>query len=953
MEQLKKIIETITGCGVAQDEEIYVLRVYCTIKAILSKNDTSMPEWMIIPGIELDSAAKSNAAKILAVFSIVDLLEHMPNVVRNIQLFKSALSAGGIEESDYQGIMAIILTLSDKCKSGLLSANDSNEVFKKYIGITVSMGMDHIDRKALDDVMKAMLCYRYDGLATYRGLASTDGHGLNNVKRDNLLDAIIMMCNELSVQTERRIQFCLDVYAGYPLSVLLEDHIEGDFIKFNEDKITETFRKIYPIIQRSDPLECMKRLYVAKKTTYYSFSDLDGAVKAMKTTEQFQRINYPLENGICLRKIFKDIELDTDGVMLFIDASPFFIEEWSRKEPKRETHFINASADESDMYELHYSNASYCAAVNPNIMFHSMKEANDLALEWNNVHIVIFENSLLPMQTVQIVCDYNQKEVASIHVLGSDESIIKIVRQINTAAEITTIPSKLYLNSEPSYKSFLRIVPSRQCEKVKVERLGILNHETEPFIQQLYIETTTSIEYSKFSETGTSIRKLSRTEKEKGKQRKRAEVYSLTPEIEFEASLSNPSQDGVVWGKAYYRDLESGKVVRDSKISKKIKGGQEKEFIERYPNSSVKKRNGNVIHIRDIISDDVRKTFEGKPISIATLCYITKNIEDYFSVRHWKTLEDILKSDIGKMVPEYSSAEDYRNKIEVVFKDRDEEYKEDVLDIVIRLAALSYEKAFTSEDSFNALMQQAKTYEAGRANISRMLTHYSLEENAFRVAFKKAKAIAISEEGTAIMIRLLTGLEPESLCALNLGDIRITDNHTVQLVVNKQCSYDGEDIKPLKRENQKRVIPCPRGLSERIGKTVKILMDSGSDKRTPLLSNNGKRLSPKRINTVGVRILEQAGLKKEEIYVYDAKEKIHSIDLSSFSVDIFRSNFSFWGRQYAAMFEDEIRYVLGISRETPAGKNYIDFSSDIAQRRLTEEMQRIEDFLKRRKKHDT
>ena len=90
--------------------------------------------------------------------------------------------------------------------------------------------------------------------------------------------------------------------------------------------------------------------------------------------------------------------------------------------------------------------------------------------------------------------------------------------------------------------------------------------------------------------------------------------------------------------------------------------------------------------------------------------------------------------------------------------------------------------------------------------------------------------------------------------------------------------------------------------------------------------------------------MQRIGIEDNCITTSDEKGVIET-NLSDYHGDIFRSNFKYRANYTCGFTEAEACYVLGLRQSSPFGKNYCDFTNDLAQFVIYQKLCRWEAML--------
>ena len=210
-------------------------------------------------------------------------------------------------------------------------------------------------------------------------------------------------------------------------------------------------------------------------------------------------------------------------------------------------------------------------------------------------------------------------------------------------------------------------------------------------------------------------------------------------------------------------------------------------------------------------------------------------------------------------------------------------------------------------------------------------------------------------EHLAVVIRFFTGIEANIVSALTWRDIyHIPVVGIDQFRIYRQFDNITAKIHPFDSPSSYRRIP--------IAPTLKAALDA---RRNYLIKNlhiekihdlqivapdpyvidvTKPQIVPRTINKWSQKAVQRIGIEDNCITTSDEKGVIET-NLSDYHGDIFRSNFKYRANYTCGFTEAEACYVLGLRQSSPFGKNYCDFTNDLAQFVIYQKLCRWEAML--------
>lgn len=874
----------------------------------------------------------------LDLFELIKMLEFF-----NSDIIISELKRLNYQSTDY-GHVGILMKHTNYVK---LTKSGFRDSFKAYSSEMSICGLKPISYLDFERFSRKRTILKIDSFESDLMLGNAL-RAVNDSKKLTILNkeqGFLSVMNQLGIRYEKRMEFAADCFDGGSIKGLIDDYHESRFNKLDLDDRQKILSRTKGYVLAHTPLEIAKELFLSKITTYKT-NEL-GEVEVRNTPNTKRENNISIENSLYLQFINTAMKRIAAEKVVIINASPFFVEKWI-KSTNIETLFILDNPDLCYLLELHYEEERYAGVKRDDIRFATYDEIAEQEIIWkDSLACVNVEGE----KEETIIMNLLGNKVKMCSVFGADTNCKNIIKNARAYdVNLFLLPNRLYGTTLPKYKSMALLNYSNQNKDVlKCKNVDLIS-ENEG-IQYLKLRDEYALIKHSHLISDDSLRSIIRRPPDTERLRNSARTINYSPEISICYSAAAKDNNGYIRGKAYVRKAFSNEKIKSSEVSYRVKPENLNDWLlNKYPVKVIKQRNGEEVSIRKIITKEVIDLYAMKPISLRTLMFITDNLSDYYSEKRLSELKSIIDGEIGNQIFAYATVAEL-NKI--LINQCDDIKRDELLESIIILSSIGEEQGYISEESLKRQIKELNIYKFGKNNISRLLSRRSLDAKTNRMIWRILNEGIKNEDSYALgmMLRLLTGLEPEAVCALTYRDI-VNQEGKVTLIINKLVSCDGNEIIQVRRAQQARHIPLPNVLSQ----IVENGMNSSKEKypcewkTLPLLRQRNdctKRISPFELNAYSKNILKNVGIKDAYIPVVNTKKQTKYINLSELSIDVFRGNISLWGRRVGGMFKDEINFILGLERETTAGKHYIDFNANNSQIRLRDELQIVENFFRK------
>ena len=211
-------------------------------------------------------------------------------------------------------------------------------------------------------------------------------------------------------------------------------------------------------------------------------------------------------------------------------------------------------------------------------------------------------------------------------------------------------------------------------------------------------------------------------------------------------------------------------------------------------------------------------------------------------------------------------------------------------------------------------------------------------------------------EYLGVMIRLLTGLESNTVCALKWKDIvKVQEYAFNKIVVTRQVTNDGKEVKGFDSLEDYLCFPCSlllqKFLNAQSTKAKRVVPDWANFVDLPIvttaeiLQSNKNKYSafpPSSLDRLCKEVISLLGIPDHIIEIPDQEKGTKETNLSHYGGDFFRENFRYWALNKAKFTIDEVLYLIGNKPETTCGIFYCDYLNDASQLVMYTKMLRLD-----------
>lgn len=469
-----------------------------------------------------------------------------------------------------------------------------------------------------------------------------------------------------------------------------------------------------------------------------------------------------------------------------------------------------------------------------------------------------------------------------------------------------------------------------------------------------------------------------------GRTKSAAFSYQFTPDITIWCSRSYPEKNSgrprleayvcepPSYDKASRGYMNRGRLYPETKKRVcKITDDEVDNWLEHiYPFETVQPRRSSgqmqdsgsaikpVLNIREFIIEKYSEILSSRKSEIAlkTFWYLFPNLSDDISPSDYECLSSMMYTDIGMIALEDVSIEECEKLLTAEYPECSREALWRKFKLLEYLISSAVSKGWCNENPLHTAIQERHTQDKLFSQVRSALIkkHFTKAEARAAFQFIKEKFNSGNFEYMGVMIRLLTGLESNIVCALRYSDIKkISDFNIYQLSITRQLTNDGSQFKGFADLSDYRLVPLIDILhqfTEQYVQYVKIHFPNTKLASLPLVgtissiadsNTRYKFYEPRKLDRLCGEVLESLGIDERIITVPTANGGTKETNLNYYGGDFFRENFRFHALNSAKLSTDELAYLLGNKPETTLGKHYWDFANNASQYLIYVKLQRL------------
>lgn len=368
--------------------------------------------------------------------------------------------------------------------------------------------------------------------------------------------------------------------------------------------------------------------------------------------------------------------------------------------------------------------------------------------------------------------------------------------------------------------------------------------------------------------------------------------------------------------------------------------------VREYPYSSFSR--GGRMPIRDIIGQAYRKVYQGKPITLKTLVYLYPGIEMGMAPIAKRRLYELADSDLGDTLVTHITGDYARAVLDMLYPDETEpawiqarRALADALDVAVNKGHCQRNEI---RDEIKRDAVDHTALQIVRNNLRKQ--NFGIDE--LRKIYRRHcnNLQRGKTEHLGALICLLCGLQGNVVCALRWRDFRQMETISqfrgepiFQLCISRQLINDGTAYRGFEDLHSYRVIPCHPLLAalllqerERQKREKSYLPDdifeSESIVQGPdmVFAGHAQVVPPKALGRLCRDSLRNI-LPGQPIPIPEDRYGTAESNLVNYSMDMYRSNFRYYGLRVCQHTAGELAYLLGNQPPTTYDRNYCDYAN--------------------------
>lgn len=378
--------------------------------------------------------------------------------------------------------------------------------------------------------------------------------------------------------------------------------------------------------------------------------------------------------------------------------------------------------------------------------------------------------------------------------------------------------------------------------------------------------------------------------------------------------------------------------------------------LPRYTQAELKQQGGKfplkpTVQIRYEIIEQYTPILKNQNIALKTLWYLYPNLENLYTGSDYQILTQMMQTVIGQQ----RVCDITDTLCEALLMELYPDLSETALWRNFTILSTALEKAvsygYCPSNPLAAALKDEKLRRKLFAQVKRQLVKKHLTETELRAAhrFITMKLQNGEYEYFGVLVRLLTGLESNIVCALRWCDLIHYPNMDVSsFVITRQASNDGKSILGFSDAEDYICYPLPSGLRSLIEQYKKQLVSCPENQ--PILStlmqlapkSSLKTINPSQLNLLTRNTLQELNIEERIIHLAYGDNEFRKINLNKYAGDFIRENFRYWATKSAQLLPDELSFLLRNRAPSTLGRFYCDFLNEASQAILSAKLSRLE-----------
>ncbi len=856
----------------------------------------------------------------------------------------------------------IIRKLVEEKRKNPITSNVAETLYKRYLQAEDQKDL-RFSKDAFMRIFKAVNLYELD-VTKYSG------------KEQKLLE-IVGGINSLQMSRQERIDVLWDIYCK---DVVVPAEVLGKLAVYNfvhdKDPIArlQSIDEVTQKVKAQPPLDVLCELYISKGR-----KSRGGGVNG----ERYYLPNdVPLENGLVYNRFAAVAARSGMHSVAVFFPTPHFIRKWIRDPFLHNVRAVFVLEDKQmcSIIRHHFSEGIH-EELHCNAAFTTFEEWSNQVVESGrgidfNVALYfgcgeIREGAVDVGTWLDWIKTYADHSVEVFALTASSEMekdsppfLTHIQDAILRLRTISLIPQGINNSSEPHRKMLVRMTYDPNVfNGDAVTRINSLALSTEFGVQAIAPSENIweSVKQKELAKLPSTLRKIYKDKREDDgtvrSRRNKPKSYAFTPDITIWYSESYPRNnrgrpriEAYICKAAEPEKVERGFMDRDDRIKEtmlvttKIRAEDVETWLEeKYPFEGVRsQRNpgGAAVpkqekSIKEIIIEHYVDRLSGQNIAIKTMWYLWPDSERKIGAGSVELLDEIVRTELGNLRVRDIDGEAIEECLTMLFPSDTRETLYRRFRLLSMLLDEAVKRGHCSRNSLKEILADRRKKDRLFEQVRRALTKKHLTENelmkVFHIVTKELEAG--DERYLGVLIRMLTGLEGNIVCALTCGDVEWVRKYDFQkIAITRQVKNDGSTCTGFDSVEDYRFIPCTvlmnKYIDQRLAKVKKDF--SGIQlKMIPLvpLKDGLTLITPVELSRLCKKVIEQIGIDSRVIEVPASDGGRKETNLNQYGGDFFRENFRYWAKK-TALSADELLFLMGNKAETTLGKFYCDFLND-------------------------
>ena len=798
-----------------------------------------------------------------------------------------------------------------------------------------------------------------------------------------LNDLLSILFNDLQLTRMQSLNMIHDFFCFNAQSVRISHEQQVyNFMQIKDgDSRIKLVNKALRLMAKFSPLELIYSISLRKK---------DGVANERNKTEASILPNdVTLECSLIHSIFFSELLPNSDSNILILFPSPHFVRNilWSPFHFNRNITFVFHSKSISDVLTYQANDKTYAPEVGKNIRFESYSEwIHNSELSTKKYSHILLSGTQLPLvdrDNCLSALKQHCCENSVMHVLDVSQHVENKTawdNEIAVICKIGLIPQGINNSTYPRRKVFLRYIlnpssPETFLSKPIELHTYTLNTDLKTQALSPMHEKPVLLNRSELSPNSQSLRKQYSREialrHPIGRERTPSFSHEITPDIVVWCSKtypknnqSRPRLEAYVCEPAPESRVNSGFTERGRRILSTVKHatsvpddeilnwlGNEYPFSFIFPKKSAKTDEISTLKstsIREEIITHYTEYLSGQNIALKTLWYLYPSLSNFYSNSAYQIFSDMMKTLIGEQRVGDLTVEGCEYLLISAYPELTQNSLWARLEIISTALDQAVKLGYCPSNNLRDALRQTHVCEKLFAQVRNALTkkHFTKSE------YKKAEEFALNklDEGNTaylgVIIRLSTGLESKTVCALRWCDVFHTPEFNLHSFIIARKMNDDGSFEGFTDNEDYLTFPVTQRLQTLIFKLKKHynIHDDNQLILTSLLPPGGKlkAITPSHLNQLTREMIQSIGVDEKKVSLPYRDGEMRETDLNKYNGDIIRQNFRYWASEEGKFNDDELAYLLRNKPASTLGSYYCDFLNPTSQLILQVKLNRID-----------